>query len=225
MLRYTVRPISDRTWQRPGEREQSRFTTTWSDTLGLLERELRHLEASDLVIEVDVRERDIRLDGLLRADARSSSPGVVVAFQTPELGALQYRLDRFERPTYGKCTRMDSWQHNVRGVALTLESLRAVDRYGPTRSAQQYQGYRAIGSGPATPLGAGDRMVPADAAQVISDLTGVAAAVILQHPDTSRAAYRRAARRAHPDTGGDREQFIRVAAAGAVLNRHHGGVS
>lgn len=35
------------------------------------------------------------------------------------------------------------WQHNVRSIALGLEALRAVDRYGITRRGQQYAGFRA----------------------------------------------------------------------------------
>jgi hypothetical protein len=35
----------------------------------------------------------------------------------------------------------ESWQHNVRSIALGLEALRAVDRYGITRRGQQYAGF------------------------------------------------------------------------------------
>ena len=32
-MRYTVRPLSDRTWMRPASRRtRSRFTSSWSDT-------------------------------------------------------------------------------------------------------------------------------------------------------------------------------------------------
>lgn len=34
------------------------------------------------------------------------------------------------------------WQHNVRSIALGLESLRAVDRYGISKRGEQYAGFR-----------------------------------------------------------------------------------
>jgi hypothetical protein len=43
------------------------------------------------------------------------------------------------------------WQHNVRAIALTLEALRAVDRYGATETGQQYTGFKALPAGRAMP--------------------------------------------------------------------------
>lgn len=38
------------------------------------------------------------------------------------------------------------WEHNVRAIALTLEALRAVDRYGTT-GGRQYAGFRQLQAG------------------------------------------------------------------------------
>lgn len=35
------------------------------------------------------------------------------------------------------------WEHNVRSIALGLQALRAVDRYGISRRGEQYAGFRA----------------------------------------------------------------------------------
>jgi hypothetical protein len=60
----------------------------------------------------------------------------VVAFNARAIrGAprLLYACDRFWR-----------WQHNLRAIALGLEALRLVERYGIGDAHQQYAGYRAL---------------------------------------------------------------------------------
>ena len=77
---YTVRPLSDRTWLRPhSARKEHQFKASWSDTIELLGKEIDYLNGRGVVIECDVPERDVRRDGMLRADARPSSPAVVAA--------------------------------------------------------------------------------------------------------------------------------------------------
>jgi hypothetical protein len=72
-MRYTVRPISDRTWIRgEHQRKQSRFDSPWSYTQALLAKEIDHLHGRDIVIEVDVEERHIRLDGMMPASHMTS---------------------------------------------------------------------------------------------------------------------------------------------------------
>ena len=97
-MRYTVRPISDRS-AFTGERTDSRFTVTWGDALLVLEREVLALDGQDLVIEVDVPESSLRLDGTLRANAQAASPAVRIAFESKH-GPLTYATDRFIRPSW-----------------------------------------------------------------------------------------------------------------------------
>ncbi|MGN6609972.1 MAG: molecular chaperone DnaJ [Jatrophihabitans sp.] len=215
--RYTVRPISDRTWFRPPEqRIYSPFSASWGETLGDLIREVYALQEQgmpDPVVEVDVRERDIRVDGELRADAKASSPAVVVAFESIH-GPLLYRCDRYVRGPVDRHRRLADWQHNVRAIAKTLKALRAVDRYGATRRAEQYQGFRALpaGSG-AAPSGMTDEM---------------AAAVLLKEAGVEEfgenggiaGVLRRAKAHAHPDrNNGDRSRWDAVEQAEQVLRR------
>ncbi|RHA38695.1 hypothetical protein [Cellulomonas rhizosphaerae] len=147
-MRYTTRPLSDRTWLRADdERTRSQFKVSWSQASDLLERELEWIDGHDLVIEIDIREQDLRLDGMLRANAKPiGAPAVVVAFESQH-GPLLYRSDAYGWGSWG--SSMEVWQHNVYAVAKTLEALRAVDRYGAARSGEQYRGYRQIGRGPA----------------------------------------------------------------------------
>lgn len=220
-MHYTTRPLSDRTWLRPASaRKRSQFDSTWTDTLDLLAREVKHLRGRDVVIEVDVREQDIKLDGMLRASARAPEhPAVVVAFETPDHGPQLHRCDRFER-SY----KSDSvgWQENVRAIAKTLEALRAVDRYGATETGQQYAGFKALPAGRAMPP---SHMARDEALGVLGLWGRVAAGadpIPAEHVNTAPsvlASLHRAARRAaHPDrNNGEQTAWDQVEQAARVL--------
>lgn len=215
-MRYTVRPLSDRTWLRYAhQRQQSRFDSPWSSTLSLLGREIDQLGGRDVVIEVDVPERGIRNDGMLRADAKPAMPAVVVAFETRQHGPMLYRCDRYVAG-YGHRPRGDSWQHNVRAIALTLEALRAVDRYGATETGQQYQGFKALPGGqPIVPEA--PTMTQQEACHLLSELSGVTITPG-ESSQSVRARHRTARAAAHPDrNGGDQSLWDQVEEAARVL--------
>jgi hypothetical protein len=139
------------------------FKASWKNTLDLLDRELRYLNARDIVIGCGLREQDIRNDGWPRSNARAPAhPGVEVSFDTSH-GRLVYATD--------VCVR---WEHNVRAVALGLEALRAVDRHGITRRGEQYAGFKALPAGGPSP----DR-----GRDLIRQHGGVRAALMVTHPD------------------------------------------
>jgi hypothetical protein len=189
-VKYTTRSLT--TWdgpRTPADRRRSRwaFKAGWDDTLDLLDRELQHLGAREVVLEADFREQDLRLDGMPRSNARQPvDPAVRIAFDSKH-GALVYAADT--------CA---FWQHNVRSIALGLEALRAVDRYGISRRAEQYRGYRQIGGGPAVvpdaPLdaAAAQRIVRRAAAPYPAEFDQVGADL--------RPLFRYAKRNTHPDT-------------------------
>lgn len=210
-MRLTFRPI-DR-WDRAetNPRRSSPFKSTYTATLDLLDRELRLLAAERVVLMVDATERDCRLDGQLRADARLSSPRVILAFDS-EHGPLKYACDAF---LY--------WQDNLRAIALGLEALRRVERYGIATRGEQYTGWKALGSGIA--MGAG--MSRKEATTVLQDLTRDGDLILYADDDLDdrgRAgaflddAYRIGAKRWHPDNeGGDGEKFYLLTKARDVL--------
>lgn len=200
---YTVRPII--TW--PGKptpsyaRKRDTFKAGWSQTINLLERELRNLNAKQIVLEMNVRERDIRNDGMIRADARPSLPGVILRF-TGKHGPMTMPCDRFT-----------DWQANVRAIALSLEALRKVDRYGVTQTGEQYRGWKALT----------EVVDDVDAAaQFLGKLAMVLPIVVKNDAAAFQIAYRSASKAAHPDTGGSHEQFVALQKHGDVLRRHHG---
>ena len=217
-MRYTVRPISDRT-PFTGSPVDSSFTVTWSQCLDVLGRELDHLDATDLVIECDVREQDLRLDGMIRSNARATSPAVRVAFES-NVGPLTYATDAFVRPSWRRGGMSEDWQHNVYAIALSLEALRKVDRYGVTKRGEQYTGFKQLGGGLAMPA---SHMTAEEAWSIIGSY---GQAAITEQRSTAaagdlgpaRAAYKRARAANHPDRrDGDRTLWDRVEQAATVL--------
>lgn len=206
-MTYTVRPISDRTVF-TGKHRRSSFQSSWSATEQLLMHEVRQLNGRDLVLEMDVTERDIRIDGQVRANARPSSPAVRIAFDSMH-GPLTYGTDAFT-----------SWQDNVRAIALGLEALRKVDRYGITKRGEQYTGFKALpAAAPETPTMDVDlawstlgSYAAAGDTRTIAELRAKAT------NDELRAMHRRARGRWHPDKNdGDQSMWDLVEKAAAVL--------
>lgn len=207
------------TW--PGARtkfpRQSPFGSDWRATMNLLDKELRQLDAKHLVIEVDCDESQIRRDGQPRADARMRSPGVILSFDSRH-GPLRYACDAFL-----------VYRDNIRALALGLEALRKVERYGIAARGEQYQGYRALPSGLA--IGAREPMSPDEAARVFFDLATdgswvgvdtpgeVLDRARLHDPDAVlRAIYRGTVKVHHPDRGGSRDAFDALEEAWQVLS-------
>jgi len=147
-MRHVLRPVAGY-WTDPvtksADRKYSLFKVTWEDTVALLYDEVEWLGGKGpVVIQADLSERDIRLDGTLRANAAPGAfPGVIVSFDSA-WGPLRYATDTYIQ---GVSRKMKSWQHNVRAIALSLTALRAVDRYGVSKRGQQYTGWKALPSG------------------------------------------------------------------------------
>lgn len=171
----------------PGyQRKRAPFRTAYAKTLDLLESELAHLLAKDILIQAYLRRGDIRNDGWPRSSARPSQPGIIVTFQSRG-SSMSFPCDHF-----------DGWEDNLRAVALSLEALRMVDRYGVTRNSEQYRGFTALPS--SDPLSK-----RAAAIAFFSKLTGWPEQ---QVRGDIQGAYRLAARAAHPDTGGSHNSFV-----------------
>lgn len=209
MLDATFRPLH--VWPQPPTPASDRqsghaFKAGWQSTLSLLEHELRQIDARDVVIEIDVEERDIRNDGWPRADARPRSVGVVLSFRHPEIGPLRYPCDRF-----------GTWQANLRAIALALEALRKVDRYGVTRRGEQYTGWKAL------PASTQPVMTTEQAAHRVAKYSGYLAGEIVRDAEIARNAIRQAQAETHPDRGGSADAFALIGEAKRILTAHFGG--
>lgn len=208
-MRYTIRPISDRT-PFGGARKPNPFRAKWADTLDLLDVELSHLKARDVVFEVDVvDESQIRLDGMLRANAKVASGAVRLAFDSMH-GPLTYATDRYRGAYYSD---PPDWQINLRAIALGLEALRKVERYGITKRGEQYAGWKALPGGRAMPP---SHMTTEQAYDVLAELLDLRDIASLDVPDAT--LIRRAKAAAHPDrNGGSRSLWDQVEQAARVL--------
>lgn len=196
----------------PGEltavRLRSPFSASRTETMHVLERELGHLEAQSVVLEIAVRPNDVRLDGRLRPTAKRSHPGVILAFDSKH-GPLTYPCDTFS-----------SEDANLRAIALGLESLRRVDRYGITRVGQQYAGWKQLASGIA--LSAGFETRESAAEFIVEHAVDAEGRHLYDLDDLDNNghegafltdAFRYASKRMHPDAGGDSDLFARLVAA------------
>lgn len=177
---YSVRPLR-RNLQPTGI--DPGFKASWSDTQELLRREAEHLGARQIIIEAAVREQDIRQDGMLRAQARPAHQGVAVILTRTRHGRdmrLQARLVGAEGGS--RPGRDVDWKHNVRAIALTLEALRRVERYGTTPSSEQYSGFLQLPAGGRT-----QEDLVALGAELVKLADGYRQAVQLHHPDRGGA--------------------------------------
>jgi hypothetical protein len=179
-----------------------------SRTLEDLDRELFHIDADDVVVQVDIEsERNIRQDGGIRADARMRSPAVVLSFTRNRVPYV-FATDRFRR-----------WEDNLRAIVLGLEGLRRLERYHIAQAGDQYRGWQALPATTTAPMGV------ATAADAIAKRAGdpyTGKNVLADHL-SAKHAVRRAAARAHPDGGGTTEEFQLVQEAKRVLEAHFGG--
>lgn len=211
---HIVRPLTQEARARIAdvERRQSRFGRTdgssnWRETMDVLKREVEYLGADNFILMADVTESQIRIDGQIRADARPSSPDVAVS------------IEGKDGPLLFACGSFTTWRDNVRAIALGLEALRKVDRYGITASDEQYRGFRALP--PARRLGTLEeaaQFILANSGQV--DSPGNFMAII--NGSRRRFFYTEAAKRLHPDAGGTSEAFQRLQDARRVLEAGDG---
>lgn len=181
------------------------FRLTYPRRLDKLEEELAKLGAKDILIQLHLKRSDIRNDGWPKSDSRPRNPGVIITFTDCRGNELSFPCDTY-----------DDWYDNLYAVALSLEALRAVDRYGVTKSAEQYQGWRRLEA-------PGQVDHKGWAYEHLAKVADTSVESLRDDPAAVDLAYRAAVRKTHPDHGGDIEAFrlvteaIRVIRAGIRL--------
>lgn len=204
---FHFRPL---VWSRPvtpPHRRRSRdqaFAVKWAATQAMLRLELDLLDAHNVVLSADFTEADLKADGMPHVRARPLKfPGVEISFDSVH-GSLAFGTDAHE-----------FWQHNVRAIALALQALRAVDRYGVSSSGEQYTGWRVVASGENDRERAA-RYLARHGAPLGTSISR-ATDRILASRDAAHAHYCEAAKRLHPDAGGSPEAFALLQKAKSVL--------
>lgn len=154
--------------------------TTVSTASRQIEDEVRRLGGTDLVLSTNLQ---LRADGF----PRSGQADPV------DTGAAVY-FTRKGKDLVFACDRFNSVRQNLRAIGLHLEALRGMERWGVGSLDQAFAGYAAL------PETAG-----ADPWWKVLGLEDLPAT-----ESDLRQAFLAAARRAHPDTGGSSEAFVRV---------------
>jgi len=195
--------------------ERSPFETRFSETTKLLEREIGHLKprVGSVIISTFHRPSEIRKDGMLRAETRMPDyPGVIVEFDSNDTKQKRYVKIQFV------CDKFKDWKANVRAIALGMEALRKVERYGITSAQEQYEGFKAKALPPRVVLG--ESMNFADAQSFIVHKAGVPEGRINDGQQLDMF-FRQAAIFCHPDKGGSHDDMAKLNIARDTLKAHY----
>jgi len=211
-MRLTFRAITAWPGDTPAtphpQRRRSQFSAKYSATLELLERGLNFLNAMNVIVEADCDPSMIRLDGCFRAKATLRGPGIIVSFGS-KYGPVRYPCDKFL-----------NWVCNLRAIALSLEALRSVDRYGVTRRGEQYQGWAKL-EGPVR-TGGFTKQAAAEwlrHAAIAAGFLTPSIRLILEDPASLRATYKSLVTVLHPDRRGSDDEFKQLQAAMEAIER------
>lgn len=194
----------------PGEptkvQTDARFRASYGETLNLLEHELKQLHAKEITIQAFFTHNQIRNDGWPFSKAEPSRSGIILSFRTQDV------------PLSFPCDRYRTFDDNLRAIALSLQALRAVNRYGVTKRSEQYTGWKRIEAAPLDGF-----RTKEDAAAFILTSSGEEVhpgriRQIIEDADIRTPIYRLAARRLHPDAlNGNHELFVKLQQADAKL--------
>lgn len=195
--------------------EASPFTASWRSTELLLRTEVGNLGADEVVLAVDAPRNAMRRDGGIRADAKVRSEGVEVFLQA-SVGAVRFSCARYSGRGYG--SYLIGWQANVRAIALGMEALRKVERYGLGSGTEQYRGYQALPPG-VIEVGAVTMSVEEAAAYIGAHAGADWSVEVGNDPCFALALFKDAAKLHHPDQGGDPAVFRLLVDARDVLQR------
>lgn len=199
------------------KRQRGTFQVDYLRMLEDLSDELRAIGGKNVEMGLDVPETKLRtarrsFDGWPKADTVPATPGVIL------------RFDRGEKPMQFACDRYLIWQHNLRAIGLTLEALRAVQRYGATQRNEQYRGYerQIAAKKPETGKAARERA----AAETICRIAGLADVagtvdVMLIDRDTFGAVFRQASANLVKIGGQDNEALRALNTEADILKARH----
>lgn len=169
-------------------------------------RQLRLMKADGAVVTSNLPRR---ADGTPRGDStpRDNEHGVAIYWTTFAMRAGA----RVRVPHCMPCDRWDHIRHNMRAIALSLDAMRGLERWGAVSLEQAFAGFAAL------PPGDPAAARPAPAELPWRDVLGVEGAWVGGAPAAAVLAYaktrhRELAKIHHPDRGGD-------TATAAAINR------
>jgi hypothetical protein len=205
----------------PGKLRASRdrppFKTGYSETMRLLERELRMVGAIEPIVEIALHPAQFTREGRPYVEATPEHPGVLVRFAKK---VRSKQGDMMLIPLMFRCDTYTKYEANLRAIAIGLEDLRRIDRYGVTSEAgEQWHGFKALPS----PGPADDSIVTVEqAARFLVEVSGFAGSYhgLISDANRRRSVYRTAAAKLHPDASShDPVKWNRLQAANELLER------
>jgi hypothetical protein len=149
-------------WTHPADPVRtSGFRTEWRRVLDGLEEEIERVKGTDVVIGLVVPTDAISWSGSLKAGWKPLHRGAEVSFDRAGK-RLAFHASQYPTP-----------RENLHAIALTLEALRSIDRWGAS-SGEQYAGYAMLPE---------DTLVERGRALVVAAGGDVRAALKAHHPD------------------------------------------
>lgn len=208
MIDMRFRPLPKWPENTPLGEQSSRFRANYLKILDKLEYELGRMRASHIFLEAGFDLQELRNDGWPYSGMTPKHHGVILYFKSDD-GDLRF-----------PCGTYSDWTDNLYAIALTLENLRAIDRYGVTLGHQQYLGFKSLAA-PAQSLE--DHATFLAAHSDFGAGVTVTAREIIADPKTYLTVYRNAARTLHPDAPGSNPGlWDKLQTAKAMLDQHHG---
>ena len=216
-MEIKIIPITKWIGKKNSSPRTSQFRATYKDTMKILKFELEKADIyGDAQLQIFIRSADMRLDGNLRANVKPYEQGVKLVFQRRGEKFFNEKEQRWKqrlKTVSYPCDAFDNWQDNLRAIALSMEKLRSVERYGVFK-------YGDIMDRLALQAADGKATSADEAARIISEFSGESATEIVAYKIRFDDAYRAALKRVHPDNQetGSKENFLRVQDAKKVLD-------
>ena len=193
-FRYMAKQVAN-TNNKAGVASARQSKPPWSKAFEKLRYELARITAADVVIEAGYKPHQVRADGWPYSNAVPEHHQIRVSFKTGKVS-----MSFFQGLFGGSISCVP---YNVWLIAMTLEALRAVDRYGCTQGGEQYRGWAQLPGGSA-PIAA------AEWANVEGARAFLGQMCVLPSGTELSKLWREAAKVAHPDAGGSNELMAKV---------------
>jgi hypothetical protein len=190
-----------------GKGDRKRLSTAY----GELRRQLKLLGAVTPVISSDI---PLKADGTPYMDEGGGQRAVAVYWHMREQRGGATVMVPYSMP----CDTFHRIADNMYAVAKTIEAMRAITRYGAAQTAQVFAGFAAL-----PPGDGGEATAPA---RPWREVLGGNWPEGLDNGDLlllAGARYKRAAREAHPDAGGDADRMVELNRAWEEAQAELGG--
>lgn len=181
-------------WKRAINPQSARFDTKFSDARNGLIEEIKRLGGKGIVLSTNI---PYRKDGLPYAN-----------YKTPEDKGVAVYFNLNGKSQVFACDKWRRIEDNMQAIRKTIEAIRGIERWGSSEMMNRaYAGFVALPEATETPI-----------TPMWWEVLKVDRYASIVEIET---AYRTAAKRTHPDAGGNHDEFIRVVKARdeAIMDR------